>query len=81
MWYVIIGGIIPWVIYRYNKKKKSEPTLTVSMYVDNSSWEEEKKQKAQSLKALKKSFKTAPDVDTALENALATLAVFHENHG
>lgn len=81
MWYVIIGGVIFWVIYRYNKKKKLEATLKVSMYVDNSGWEETKKQKAQSLKALKKSFKPAPDIKTALENVSETLAVFHENHG
>lgn len=81
MWYVIIGGIILWVIYRSNKKKKSEPMLTVSTHVDNSGWEEAKKQKVQSLKALKKSFKHGLDVDTALDNVSATLAVFHENHG
>ncbi len=58
------------------QKEKSEPT-----HVDNSGWEEAKKQKAQSLKALKKSFKPAPDIETALKEASATLAVFHENHG
>jgi hypothetical protein len=51
------------------------------MHVDNSGWKEVKKQKAQSLKALKKSFKPVPNVDIELENASATLAVFHENHG
>jgi hypothetical protein len=81
MWYVIIGGIILWVIYRYNKKRKSEPTLTVSMHVDNSGWEEAKKQKASSLKSLKKSFKPAPDIETALADTASTLALFHENHG
>ncbi len=81
MWYVIIGGIILWVIYRYNKKKQSGPALTVSMHVDNSGWEEAKKQKASSLKTLKKSFKPAPDNETALADTLSTLAAFHENHG
>ncbi|WP_419904631.1 VRR-NUC domain-containing protein [Kiloniella sp.] len=81
MWYVIIGGIILWVIYRYNKKKQSAPALTVSMHVDNSGWEEAKKQKASSLKTLKKSFKPAPDNETALADTLSTLAAFHENHG
>lgn len=81
MWYVIIGGIILWVMYRYNKKKQSGPTLTVSMHVDNSGWEEAKKQKASSLKTLKKSFKPAPDNETALADTLSTLIAFHENHG
>ena len=81
MWYVIIGGIILWVIYRYNKKKKSGPALTVSMHVDNSGWKEAKKQKANSLKALKKSFKVFPENETALTDTLAILAAFHENHG
>ena len=66
MWYVIIGGIILWVIYRYNKKKQSEPALTVSTYVDNSGWEEAKKQKAKSLKSLKRSFKPALDNEALL---------------
>ena len=81
MWYMIIGGISLWVIYRYYKKKKSDPVLTVSMHVDNNSWEELKKQKASSLKSLKKSFKPAPDNETALANTSMTLAAFHENHG
>ncbi len=81
MWYVIIGGVILWVIYRYYKKKKSSvPELTISMHIDNSGWEELKRQKANSLKALKKSFKSAPDNETALADLSATLAVFHENH-
>jgi len=44
MWYVIIniGDIILWVISRYNKKKKYEPALTVSMHVDNSGWERQR---------------------------------------
>jgi len=41
---------------------------------------EAKKQKANSL-ALKKSFKPAPDIETALEDTSATLAAFHKNHG
>lgn len=77
MWYVIIGGIILWVIYRHNKKKQSGPALTVSMNVDNSGWEEAKKQKVSSLKTLKKSFKPAPDNETALADTLSTLAAFH----
>lgn len=81
MWYVIIGGIILWIIYRHNKKKQSAIAQTVSMHVDNSSWEEAKKQKASSLKTLKKSFKPAPDNETALADTLSTLAAFHENHG
>ena len=81
MWYVIIGGIIIWVIYRYNKKKQSRPAQIVSMNVGNSGWEELKKQKANSLKSLKKSFKPAPDNKTVLTDALSTLAAFHENHG
>ncbi len=80
MWYVIIGGIILWVFYRYIKKKQSEPVLTVSMHGDNSGWEEVKKQKASSLKSLKKSFKPAPDNETALADTSALVA-FHENHG
>jgi hypothetical protein len=43
MWYVIIGGIILWVIYIYSKKKKSRPDPTVSRPVDNRSLEEAKK--------------------------------------
>jgi len=81
MWYVIIGGIILWAIYSHNKKKQSGPALTVSMHVDNSGWEEAKKQKASSLKTLKKSFKPAPDNETALADTLSTLTAFHENHG
>lgn len=81
MWYVIIGGIIIWVIYRYNKKKQSKPTQIVSMNVGNSGWDELKKQKANSLKSLKNSFKPAPDNKTVLTDALSTLAAFHENHG
>ena len=46
MWYVIIGGIIIWVIYRYNKKKQSRSAQIVSMNVGNSGWEELKKKKA-----------------------------------
>lgn len=79
MWYVIMGGIILWVIYRYNKKKQSGPALTVSMHVDNSGWEEAKKQKANSLKSLKKSSKPASDNQTALADTLSTLGTFHEN--
>ena len=81
MWYVVIGGIVLWVIYRYSKKQKSEPTLAISVHVDNSGWEEAKKQKGKSLKALKKSFKPAPGVKAALEHASVTLAAFHKNHG
>jgi len=81
MWYIIIGGIILWVIYRYNKKKQSESTPNISIQVDNSDLEEAKYQKENSLKSLKKSFKPAPDNETALTDTLSTLAAFHENHG
>lgn len=61
--------------------KTSGAALTVSMRVDDSGWEEAKKQKSDSLKALKKSFKPAPDTETALTDASVTLSAFHENHG
>ena len=81
MWYVIIGALILWALYRYSKKKKSAPAISVSMHVDNSGWEEAKRQKAKSLATLKESFQSAPDNETALTQALSSLAVFHENHG
>jgi len=61
--------------------KKSSVSLTVSTRVDSGGWEEVKKQKANSLKALKNSFNPAPDTDTALIDTAATLSEFHENHG
>jgi len=60
---------------------KSSVSLTVSTGVDSGGWEEIKKQKADSLKALRNSFNPAPDADTALIDTSATLSEFHKNHG
>ncbi|NCB49878.1 MAG: hypothetical protein EOM53_04295 [Alphaproteobacteria bacterium] len=79
---VIVVGYFLYKVFSGNKNgKKEEPVLTVSVHVDNSGWEEAKKQKANSLKSLKKSFKPAPDNETALTDTFSTLAAFHENHG
>ena len=63
------------------REKKASVSRTVSTRVDNSGWEEVKKQKADSLQALKSSFNPAPDTETALIDTSATLSAFHENHG
>lgn len=81
MEYVIIGAVILLAIYLYVQKEESGSAPPVSMDVDNSGWEEAKKQKAESLTALKKSFKPAPDNETALAQASTALVAFHENHG
>lgn len=82
MWYVIIGVVILWAFFRYKKKKKnSDPSMSVSIQVDNSSWEEAKEQKAESLSQLKKTFQPEPNNDAALLQAESTLHEFHENHG
>ena len=81
MWYFIIGAVIIWVLYRYKKKRQKSPSISVSMSVDNSSWEETKYQKAQSLKNLKKSFTRPQSKKEAIEKAQQATADFIINHG
>lgn len=63
------------------KKKYLDASPTVSTRIDNDGWEEVKKKKADSLKALKSSFKSPPNTETALIDIFATLSAYHENHG
>lgn len=83
MWYVIICGVIFLAFYVYSKRKMHESTPPVFRYThhSNESWEETKKQKARTLKHLKKSFRPAPNIEAAIEQATQTLISFHENHG
>ena len=80
MWYFIIGAVVVWVVYRHNQKKQPELLLTVAMHVDNSGWEETKKQKARSLVKLKKFFQPAQDNEEAIQKGRDTINEFVTNH-
>lgn len=81
MWYAIIGAVIIWALYRYNKKRQTHSSLSVSMHVDNSGWEEAKRQKAQSLKKLKKSFTPTQSIEETIQKTQKTVNAFLINHG
>ncbi len=79
MEYVIIGAFIFWAFYYYKQKKNDSPIL-VSVDFYNREMEEIKKQRLESLAALKKSFQSASNNDLALAQASETLVSFHNNH-
>lgn len=80
MWYFIIGAVIAWFIYRHKQKQNTDLSLSVSMHVDNSGWEEEKKLKARALNKLKKTFQPAEHNADALLKAKDTIIEFLVNH-
>lgn len=80
MWYFIVGVVVVWIIYRQNQKKQPELSLAVSIHVDNSEWEETKKQKARSLAELKESFQPAQDNEEAIQKGQDTTNEFVANY-
>ncbi len=81
MWYVIIGAIILWTIFRFKKKKQPQLTLTASIHYSGGGWEEIKQAKLDSLEELKASFQEPLNSEHAISQAAVTLASFHDNHG
>lgn len=78
MWYIIVGAIVVWILYR--KKRKEPLSISITMHTDNSDWEEAQKRKALALKKLRQSFTPIQSNEEVIQKAQEAMNGFITNH-
>jgi|JI10StandDraft_1071094.scaffolds.fasta_scaffold02162_23 hypothetical protein len=85
MWYIITIVVVFSIFYKLKQKKERQTynssDFKVSILVDNSEWEQRKKDKKNSLDVLKKNFVKPVSLTSALLSLDATIRSFVQNHG